>query len=297
MTHLILSRHQPAAVALFALVISFVLFRTWRSRRRGAHFIGYDHTEGFARLLGIGSNIEDSSVPPKLWEARFVPYSDKPQVQTGNRSVWNNLMPVAASLPVSLYMQLGAADGAFNDKAKTESRTHSTPSNANNPASAAVPTVGANEHDNDGDENEEKKDLDEVMPGSVNISVLIAMPEPPKRKDALPELMLGTAAVPIYSSQRHDDTTMSSSLRTSTTATVSAGVARMTDVRYFPPTTVSAQATAPTRAQLLALVAAARQAKDRQCKLRNNEKQRSQERSCSGNEQQSPQSSGSPRRS
>ncbi|CAO1630496.1 unnamed protein product [Parajaminaea phylloscopi] len=266
------------AVALFALVISFVLFRTWRSRRRGLQFDGNHNPDSIARFLGLTGKIEDHYVPPKLWEARFVPppsnEKSQSQVQMDAKSMWTNLMPLAASLPVSLYLETGAA--ADGDSKGTAATGRDTAGQGDSSAVAGTNGGAAKDGAKEEEDKQKKnndKDPQEPMPGSVNVSVLIAMPSPPKNKDALPELMLGTAAVPILvSPPRFEDVgPAASSSRAAATPTGSTLTEWSKDGRsevgYFPPPAppMSAQRSQPpTRAQLLALIDVARRAKEQQ---------------------------------
>lgn len=223
-----------------------------------------------SRFFGIPGKIEDNSVPPKLWEARFVPYKDQEasasygSISSGHQQVagWGNLMPVSASLPVSLYMDVGTDASAVNDKEKSTSRRNggrSSISNNNTKAQASSGGIESEGGETTVDNPEER------IAGSVNISVLVAMPSPPKSKDALPELMLGTAAVPIFTRQQQQQTDESTPMNKGLTNAYAGSSAFQggSAPGYFPPPTPQAPLP-PTRAQLLALILAARQAKEMQ---------------------------------
>lgn len=201
-----------AAIALFVIVVAFVLLRICMRNRR-LRRMGIWPEGPIDRLLGGGAGmgnreIEDNTVPPKLWQAKIVPpptgsasigkgggrYPGYGQSQNG---CWDNLVPIAASLPTSLFVTTGAAEALEKEKAEDQS-----PVNAASPARDAGKTKDSDETTitRDGAEGAEKEDAEEErIPGSVNVSVLIAMPSPPKNDgEELPELMIGTAAVPIY---------------------------------------------------------------------------------------------------
>jgi hypothetical protein len=95
--------------------------------------------------------------------------------------------------------------------------------------------------------------MDEKVSGSVNVSVLIAMPSPPKDDgEELPELMLGTAAVPIYSRLKQQQQAGQQASRPGSSSGASTA-------GYFDAPAVLAPTTDhPTRADLLALFQAAR---------------------------------------
>lgn len=176
--------------------------------------------QGTMGFRGLGGEVEDTVVPPKLWEAKVVPQKGEMSEKGG----WQNLMPVAASLPTALYNTTGAASLRKDDEKDKEK-------NKDKEAAAAL-------------------DGDARISGSVNVSVLIAMPSPPKDGEELPELMLGTAAVPIYT-------------RTSRTPAAT-GASSAAGTSYFHPSHANtAPATShPTRAQLLSLYKAAQDAKE-----------------------------------
>lgn len=177
--------------------------------------------QGSMGFRGLGGEVEDTLVPPKLWEAKVVPQ----KTDLSEKGGWQNLMPVAASLPTALYSTTGAASLRKDDEKDKEK-------NKDKEAAAAL-------------------DGDARISGSVNVSVLIAMPSPPKGDgEELPELMLGTAAVPIYT-------------RTSRTPAAAAASSAAGTSYFHPSHANNAPATShPTRAQLLSLYKAAQDAKE-----------------------------------
>lgn len=135
-------------------------------------------------------------------------------------------MPIAASLPSNLYTATGAQKmlSALEDDKK--------------------------EADTDA------ADASERIPGSVNVSVFIAMPSPPKQDgEELPELMIGTAAVPIFSRP----TTAHADAPTTPAAPNGEYFGEQQDAT--PPATANKQFSHPTRAELLALYKLAREVK------------------------------------
>ncbi|PWN28229.1 hypothetical protein BDZ90DRAFT_279349 [Jaminaea rosea] len=336
-----------AAVALFVIVVAFVLLRIClrnrRLRRLGLLPDGGNGTGGpMDRFLGVGpmggaagfgygrEMHEDTSVPPKLWEARIVPYkgsggegggaiqppaswNDEPAGPLTSMSGkaygggggagstsggWDKLMPIAASLPTTIYTSSGAA-AAFaasegGDASKDKSKSSSSggvnlPGASNRKASkkkrAATAKESATVPSTPGGTEQQPAPTD-TMPGSVNVSVLIAMPSAPKGDgEELPELMLGTAAVPIYSTSPSTAAKDKRSMTSSSNASSSMYDAQVREMGYFSqaagssssssrPNTATATAAAtatrthPTRAQLISLFEQAREAKERARKKR-----------------------------
>lgn len=175
---------------------------------------------GLPAGFGTREPPEDNVVPPKLWEARIVPLAAKngggkvapspswnDEMSRDEKSAaaasdagsgWGSLVPMAASLPTSLYVSTGAASGT-----SLPSPTAATAAAESGPISKSSKKKKHNSNAAKSGTEEasagERTDFDETLPGSVNVSVLIAMPSAPKGDgEELPELMLGTAAVPIY---------------------------------------------------------------------------------------------------
>ncbi|CAO1627451.1 unnamed protein product [Sympodiomycopsis kandeliae] len=239
------------AIALFVVVVAFVLLRICMRNRR-LRRMGVIPDGPFDRFLGGGNGplglreVEDSQSPPRLWEAKIVPVpvsmlnqqmqQHQQQQQdpfpsskkTPSSHGWDQLMPIAASLPSSLYTVTGASSWIKE-----------------------VENNKDNKKSNETDQSISQQDLQERIPGSVNVSVFISMPSPPKSDgEELPELMIGTAAIPIYSKPIHNNNTATSEKED-----------------YFnPSTTTSNSASAnkfyhPTREELLNLYKVARQVK------------------------------------
>ncbi|KAE8257196.1 hypothetical protein A4X13_0g2522 [Tilletia indica] len=125
-----------AAIALFVLVVAFVLLRIFvRNRRlRRLGLLPGDLSES-GRLVGSGREIEDNLVPPKLWEATI---ADLEQVQRlkAARSAqgekvndWDGIMPIAVALPTQLYTAL-MPDGTKGENAN-KSTTYPPTAQAN----------------------------------------------------------------------------------------------------------------------------------------------------------------------
>ncbi|CAD6938630.1 unnamed protein product [Tilletia laevis] len=110
-----------AAIALFVLVVAFVLLRIFvRNRRlRRLGLLPGDIT-GSGRLLGSTREIEDNLVPPKLWEATIADLEQLQRLKAARGPQdekfhdWDGIMPIAASLPTPLYTSL-APDGSKAD--------------------------------------------------------------------------------------------------------------------------------------------------------------------------------------
>lgn len=208
----------------------------------------------FDRFLGGGPlglrEMEDTQVPPRLWEAKIVPIGAYGQQQQrdaqdmfplwGAKSSspssygWENLMPIAASLPSNLYSTTGA-------------QKHLDASSSSNEKNAETAAAA-------------DQDPTERIPGSVNVSVFIAMPSPPKQDgEELPELMIGTAAVPIFSRPA------ASQAEGAVSALSPAGdeyFGSQRDAQGDPTaSSTSNKFSHPTRAELLALYKAARDVK------------------------------------
>ncbi|CAO1624123.1 unnamed protein product [Jaminaea pallidilutea] len=221
-----------AAVALFVIVVAFVLLRICVRNRRLRRMGLLPEGGPMERFLGAGGlpagfgtrePPEDNVVPPKLWEARIVPMAAKngagkvapspswnDEISRDEKSAaaasdagsgWGSLVPMAASLPTSLYVSTGAASGTSPPSSTTAAAAAVAAESGPTSKSSKKKKHNSNAAKSGTEEATaaERTDLDETLPGSVNVSVLIAMPSAPKGDgEELPELMLGTAAVPIY---------------------------------------------------------------------------------------------------
>ncbi|KDN37251.1 hypothetical protein K437DRAFT_296604 [Tilletiaria anomala UBC 951] len=102
------------AIALFIVVVAFVLLRIFlrnRRLRRMGLFVDDDFVRG--GFLGTSTRItEDPLVPPKLWEAKIAEVRKTDSAWRGEANkndavyTWDALMPVAAALPPNLYPML-----------------------------------------------------------------------------------------------------------------------------------------------------------------------------------------------
>ncbi|PWN32830.1 uncharacterized protein FA14DRAFT_174505 [Meira miltonrushii] len=116
------------AIALFVLVVSFVLLRIFVRNRR-LRRLGIYPESPIERLLGgAPKEYEDNLPPPKLWDAKIADISAHNQGALAKAEKswlgggvgagevkdhgWDALMPVAAALPPSLYPIIYAQDAA-----------------------------------------------------------------------------------------------------------------------------------------------------------------------------------------
>ncbi|MCO5598591.1 hypothetical protein L7F22_052688 [Adiantum nelumboides] len=116
------------AIALFVLVVSFVLLRIFVRNRR-LRRLGIYPESPIERLLGgAPKEYEDNLVPPKLWDAKIADIGAHNQGALAKAEKswlgggvgagevkdhgWDALMPVAAALPPSLYPVIYAQDAA-----------------------------------------------------------------------------------------------------------------------------------------------------------------------------------------
>lgn len=116
------------AIALFVLVVSFVLLRIFVRNRR-LRRLGIYPESPIERLLGgAPREYEDNLPPPKLWDAKIADISAHNQGALARAEKswlgggvgagevkdhgWDALMPVAAALPPSLYPIIYAQDTA-----------------------------------------------------------------------------------------------------------------------------------------------------------------------------------------
>lgn len=136
------------AIALFVLVVSFVLLRIFVRNRR-LRRLGIYPESPIERLLGgAPKEYEDNLPPPKLWDAKIADIGAHNQnaIAKAEKSWlgggvgagdvkdygWDALMPVAAALPPSLYPIIYAQDGLNSNT--TGNTTSITP--ASNSAAA-----------------------------------------------------------------------------------------------------------------------------------------------------------------
>ncbi|KAN0064424.1 hypothetical protein ACQY0O_002799 [Thecaphora frezii] len=194
------------AIALFVLVVAFVLLRIMiRNRRlRRLGLIGDDNITG---LLTQTRELDDPLPPPKLWEAKiahnYIPLPTDPDAKSKG---WDAVMPVSAALPPSIYSSLFPGDATPKDgKGSAGNPTGSYP-----PASqvyanmisrhmhmpgflrrgeqqeddvAGGAAAAAASEGNDGPvgtvgDEPAKPQPEEPIQASVNVTVLIAMPSP-----------------------------------------------------------------------------------------------------------------------
>lgn len=148
-------------------------------------------------------------------------------------------MPIAASLPGNVYTATGAQKylASLDDQGKAKKAAE-----------------------------DDKQDPHERIPGSVNVSVFIAMPSPPKQDgEELPELMIGTAAVPIFSrpsaNTPNPEAQSSTSKNTPTPAGEYFGAQRDSSSPFSPSSTSMNSFSHPRRMELLNLYKVAREVK------------------------------------
>ena len=201
-----------SAIALFVIVVCFVLLRIIMRNRR-LRRLGLLPEGPFDRLLGPTRETEDTLPPPKLLEARiahdFRPGTNDAEIKTKG---WDAVMPISAAVPPVLYSDLfptsktkgqendpsnGGADG---DGAQvgfsyppTSTSTGGLARRIHVPAflrrqgddSQNDDTAGSGAHGvrseagvnaTDGDTKPATADI--ATPASVNVTVLIAMPSP-----------------------------------------------------------------------------------------------------------------------
>ncbi|SPO41718.1 uncharacterized protein PSFLO_07200 [Pseudozyma flocculosa] len=100
------------AIALFVLVVAFVLLRIIVRNRR-LRRLGLLPDGPIDRILGQAREVEDTLAPPKLWEAKiahdYMPQRTDPEAKLRG---WDAVMPVSAALPPSVYSDLFPNDTA-----------------------------------------------------------------------------------------------------------------------------------------------------------------------------------------
>lgn len=201
------------AIALFVLVVSFVLLRIFVRNRR-LRQLGLYPESPIERLLGgAPRDFEDTLPPPKLWDAKIadVRASNSSALARAEKSVlgggvgagdvkeygWDALMPVSAALPPSLYPIIYQHDQSAPVAQELPSSPsqnvgrlgrrmpnflrRSTNEAAETVATAGdandVPTTGPHSHMAANAQRTETSNEEKVA-SSVNITVLIAMPSP-----------------------------------------------------------------------------------------------------------------------
>jgi hypothetical protein len=203
------------AIALFVLVVSFVLLRIFVRNRRLRRLGIYPETP-LERLLGhMPREYEDTLQPPKLWEAKIADAraNDNAMLEKPARTAatlapttsasrgWDTLMPLSAALPPSLYPVIYHHSNADSTNKNGESRQQTQANGMPALSSSAGGRIGRhmpnflrrNTADLDtqnnadveasaGNESPQSEanglgpDMDEKLAASVNVTVLIAMP-------------------------------------------------------------------------------------------------------------------------
>ncbi|SAM86512.1 probable conserved hypothetcial protein [Ustilago bromivora] len=199
------------AIALFVIVVCFVLLRIVMRNRRLRRLGLLPDSGPFDRLLGPTREIEDTLTPPKLLEARiahdFRPAAYDAEIKARG---WDALMPISAAVPPVLYSDLfpnnrnqenggatasgdaesgnaGAQNGFFYPPTSSHTgglarRLH-VPSflrhdgHAHDDATGTGPNGPGNETVSNAADGDSKRPADDTStPASVNVTVLIAMP-------------------------------------------------------------------------------------------------------------------------
>ncbi|KAJ1036121.1 hypothetical protein NDA18_000263 [Ustilago nuda] len=199
------------AIALFVIVVCFVLLRIVMRNRRLRRLGLLPDGGPFDRLLGPTREIEDTLTPPKLLEARiahdFRPAAYDAEVKARG---WDALMPISAAVPPVLYSELfpnnrnqendvatasGDAEsgnlGTQNGFSYPPTSSHTgglarrlhVPSflrhdgHAHDDATGTGPNGPGNETVSNAADRDSKRPADDTStPASVNVTVLIAMP-------------------------------------------------------------------------------------------------------------------------
>ncbi|SPC68168.1 probable conserved hypothetcial protein [Ustilago sp. UG-2017b] len=199
------------AIALFVIVVCFVLLRIVMRNRRLRRLGLLPDGGPFDRLLGPTREIEDTLTPPKLLEARIA-YDFRPAAYDAEIKArgWDALMPISAAVPPVLYSDLfpnnrnqengeatasgdaesgnaGAQNGFFYPPTSSHTgglarRLH-VPSflrhdgHAHDDATGTGPNGPGNETVSNAADGDSKRPADDTStPASVNVTVLIAMP-------------------------------------------------------------------------------------------------------------------------
>ncbi|KAK0555064.1 hypothetical protein OC845_000437 [Tilletia horrida] len=200
-----------AAIALFVLVVAFVLLRIFVRNRRLRRLGLLPGDLVGSRMLGPAREIEDTLTPPKLWEAKIMDLEEVQKLRATRAAPvnkiqdWDGIMPIAAAFPTQLYAELSP------DAPKTDGKTATTypPTSNATPnqngivssgrglrrllrlsghqqnglpnGNGALPTevTDGNNANKAGMEAPSQVAENEVpMPAAVNVTVLIAMPSP-----------------------------------------------------------------------------------------------------------------------
>ncbi|KAK0557900.1 hypothetical protein OC846_000195 [Tilletia horrida] len=207
--------HCPGAleesIALFVLVVAFVLLRIFVRNRRLRRLGLLPGDLVGSRMLGPAREIEDTLTPPKLWEAKIMDLEEVQKLRATRAAPvnkiqdWDGIMPIAAAFPTQLYAELSP------DAPKTDGKTATTypPTSNATPnqngivssgrglrrllrlsghqqnglpnGNGALPTevTDGNNANKAGMELPSQVAENEVpMPAAVNVTVLIAMPSP-----------------------------------------------------------------------------------------------------------------------
>ncbi|KAK0540074.1 hypothetical protein OC842_000648 [Tilletia horrida] len=128
-----------AAIALFVLVVAFVLLRIFVRNRRLRRLGLLPGDLSGSRIVGPAREIEDTLVPPKLWEAKIADLEEVQKLKAARASPnekvqdWDGIMPIAAAFPTHLYVSL-VPDGSKAEDILNGATAPMTETGGNQPA-------------------------------------------------------------------------------------------------------------------------------------------------------------------
>lgn len=204
------------AIALFAVVVGFIILRLIYRRRTGRGFWGPSRSDAWETATdvsmggptGRGTNFgaggasagyrsatvttDDPLKPPKLWDAKVADYDTLASLgyahssasgrdeKDSSKNAWDRIMPVAAALPPQLYPVL-FADHDEKDTDQTIAATGKGEirrriKSFRNHGSGTATTEAANGTNGQEIHDGEADGGNEATPANVNVTVLIAMP-------------------------------------------------------------------------------------------------------------------------
>ncbi|KAK0525641.1 hypothetical protein OC834_005093 [Tilletia horrida] len=127
------------AIALFVLVVAFVLLRIFVRNRRLRRLGLLPGDLSGSRIVGPAREIEDTLVPPKLWEAKIADLEEVQKLKAARASPnekvqdWDGIMPIAAAFPTHLYVSL-VPDGSKAEDILNGATAPMTETGGNQPA-------------------------------------------------------------------------------------------------------------------------------------------------------------------